>query len=85
MRDIDRICKAVAHDQSVTVTFMMQPRQTKTRVKCRQLAMALTRELTSLSWGEISEQFQVHHATAIRGVNRVKQSADYARLKTILE
>lgn len=62
---VDLIQKAVAEHYHVSLLALLSRRRTRTLVRPRQVAMALSRRLTPLSYPEIGELFGGRHHTTI--------------------
>jgi chromosomal replication initiator protein len=67
------IQEAVISVLGVTRDELLSPRRTPRVVRARQLAMYLTRELTSLSLAQIAREFDRDHSTVLHSIRSVSQ------------
>lgn len=70
---IEEIQTAVAKKYNVTITQMLSPERTQSLVTPRQMAMYISRKLTTKSLQEIATAFDKRHATILHGVKTIKQ------------
>lgn len=71
---VETIRQRVADHYNITVQALLSRRRTRTLVRPRQIAMALTRRLTSLSYPEIGERFGGRdHTTAMHACGKVAE------------
>jgi chromosomal replication initiator protein len=71
---IEYIQKTVADYFKIKVAEMYSKKRTRTFARPRQIAMALTRELTTHSFPEIGEAFgSRHHTTVMHACDEVEQ------------
>jgi len=83
---LEAIQKIVAHRYQVTVSELKSKRRTKQLVFPRQVAMSLSRELTSLSLPEIGAQFGGRdHATVIHAIKQIEKRSDDFELQAAME
>lgn len=85
MRDIRRICEAVGKYHGVPTHWFMNERRSKTRTRCRRLSMALTREMTGMSYPEIAEQFGYVPSHCVNAYKELKNERDFQEIKERLE
>lgn len=72
----DRIICIVARNSNVTVAAIKGRSKFQPLATTRQMAMALTRELTSLSTPEIGKIFERDHGTIIHATKAVKDGCE---------
>lgn len=83
---IDEIQQACAKKFSVTIPDILSHERTQSLVTPRQLAMYISRKLTSKGLNEIAKAFDKKHATVINGVKTISERlANEPELKLILE
>ena len=70
---IEEIQTAVAKKYNVTVPQLLSSERTQSLVTPRQLAMFISRKLTTKSLQEIATAFDKKHATILHGVKTIKQ------------
>lgn len=70
---IEEIQTTVAKRYNVTISQMLSPERTQSLVTPRQLAMYISRKLTTKSLQEIAIAFDKKHATILHGVKTIKQ------------
>lgn len=70
---IEEIQTAVSKKYNVTITQMLSAERTQSLVTPRQLAMYISRKLTTKSLQEIAKAFDKKHATILHGVKTIKQ------------
>ena len=70
---IEEIQTAVAKKYNITLTQMLSAERTQSLVTPRQLAMFISRKLTTKSLQEIATAFEKKHATILHGVKTIKQ------------
>lgn len=71
---LDNIQRVVAEFYRLKVTDLLSPRRTRSIARPRQIAMALSKELTSHSYPEIGEAFGGRdHTTVIHACRKVKE------------
>lgn len=69
---IDNIQRVVAEYFKIKITDLLSPRRTRSVARPRQIAMALAKELTSLSYPEIGEAFGGRdHTTVLHGCRNI--------------
>lgn len=73
MLTIEEIQTTVAKKYNVTLSQMLSSERTQSLVTPRQLAMFITRKLTTKSLQEIAKGFDKKHATILHGVKTIKQ------------
>lgn len=73
---VNQIIKTVAEFYNVTVEEIASDRRTQTLVTPRQVAMFLSRKLTSLSFPEIAKVFDKTHATVHHGMQAIQKRMD---------
>ena len=73
---ISDIMKTVATFYGVTIDDILSPQRTQTLVTPRQLAMFLSRKLTTRSLQEIAEEFKKTHATVLHGAQTIQKRLD---------
>lgn len=78
---INRICDEVAEHYGVTVAWFMSPKQSRTRARCRNMSMALVRELTAMSHEEIAEQFGLHYTSSLSAYRKLQGDSDFIAIK----
>jgi chromosomal replication initiator protein len=72
--NIENIQKAVAEHYKMRVTDLLSPRRTRTIARPRQMAMALSKELTEHSLPEIGEAFGGRdHTTVLHACRRIEE------------
>ena len=89
---VDNIQKVVAKYYKIRVSDMVSKRRNRSVARPRQIAMALSKELTSLSLPEIGEAFERDHTTVLHACKKVAQlreedtriEEDYSNLSRIL-
>ncbi len=83
---VNQIIKTVAEFYNVTVDEISSDRRTQTLVTPRQVAMFLSRKLTSLSFPEIAKVFDKTHATVHHGMQAIQKRMDVeSELRRALE
>ncbi len=79
---VEQIQKVVANHYNINYTDMKSKKRTNAIAKPRQIAMCLTRELTSLSTIEIGNEFGGrNHSTVIFAIDKVKKDLDNGQIK----
>ena len=73
---ISDIMKTVATFYGVTIDDILSPQRTQTLVTPRQLAMFLSRKLTTKSLQEIAAEFKKTHATVVHGARTIQNRID---------
>ena len=73
---IGDIMKTVATFYGVTIEDILSPQRTQTLVTPRQLAMFLSRKLTTKSLQEIADEFNKTHATVLHGAQTIQKRLD---------
>jgi chromosomal replication initiator protein len=73
---IEGIMQAVAKFYNVTIEDLRAEKRTQTLVTPRQMAMYLSRRLTSNSLNEIAKQFEKKHATVHHGMQTIQKRID---------
>jgi chromosomal replication initiator protein len=73
---ISDIMKTVATFYGVTIDDILSAQRTQTLVTPRQLAMFLSRKLTTRSLQEIAEEFKKTHATVLHGAQTIQKRLD---------
>jgi chromosomal replication initiator protein len=71
MVTIDNIKRTVAAYYNIRVTDLNSPRRTRSLARPRQIAMALSKELTQHSLPEIGEAFGKDHTTVLHACRKV--------------
>jgi chromosomal replication initiator protein len=83
---IEGIMQAVAKFYNVTIEDLRAEKRTQTLVTPRQMAMYLSRRLTSNSLNEIAKQFEKKHATVHHGMQTIQKRIDVEPdLKKVIE
>ncbi len=70
---IDKIISEVGRTYNVSENDILSNRKTAQLVVARQVAMYIAREITSLSFKAIGEEFKKDHTTVIYNVNRIEK------------
>jgi chromosomal replication initiator protein len=71
---VENIQKTVAEYFKIKISDMLSKKRSRNYSKPRQLAMALTRELTNLSFPEIGEAYGGrHHTTVMHACEEIEQ------------
>ena len=73
---ISDIMKTVATFYGVTIEDILSAQRTQTLVTPRQLAMFLSRKLTTKSLQEIADEFKKTHATVLHGAQTIQKRLD---------
>ena len=73
---ISDIMKTVANFYGVTIDDILSTQRTQTLVTPRQLAMFLSRKLTTRSLQEIADEFNKTHATVLHGAQTIQKRLD---------
>jgi chromosomal replication initiator protein len=73
---IEGIMQTVAKFYNVTIEDLRAEKRTQTLVTPRQMAMYLSRKLTSNSLNEIARQFERKHATVHHGMEAIQKRKD---------
>ena len=73
MVTIDNIKRTVATYYNIRVTDLASPRRTRSLARPRQIAMALSKELTQHSLPEIGEAFGKDHTTVLHACRKVAE------------
>ena len=73
---IDEIMKTVAAFYGVKIEDIMKKERTQTLVTPRQVAMFLSRKLTTKSLPEIADSFKKTHATVHHGTQTIQKRLD---------
>ena len=73
---IGDIMKTVATFYGITIDDILSSQRTQTLVTPRQLAMFLSRKLTTKSLQEIADEFKKTHATVLHGAQTIQKRLD---------
>jgi len=73
MVTIDNIKRTVANYYNIRITDLNSPRRTRSLARPRQVAMALTKELTQHSLPEIGEAFGKDHTTVLHACRKIAE------------